>query len=167
MWRWTISKRTWVIAKKQFFIFALKIFGTICVCHQRRKVSKQRWNQDEAERLRAKRLWREFDWILQLHIQKDDLFLTTLSILPTKCEFKQNKRWWRGLTAISGEILNLDVLQMQILSAMDDQRLTFPPKRGWKFKKKSKLIIIAFGCYMYEDACGLVVSQPGWGFAWS
>ena len=49
---------------------------------------------------------------------------------------------------------------MQILSAMDDQRLTFPPKRGWKLKK-SKLIIIAFGCYMYEDACGLVVSQPG------
>ena len=43
MWRWTISKRTWVIAKKQFFIFALKIFGTKCVCHQCRKVS----NKDE------------------------------------------------------------------------------------------------------------------------
>ena len=54
VWRWTISKRTW-LAKKQFFFFALKIFGTICVCHQRRKVPKQRWNQDEAERLR---LWR-------------------------------------------------------------------------------------------------------------
>ena len=49
--RWTISKRTWVIAKKQFFIFALKIFGTLCVCHQCRKVS----NKDEIK-------MRQSDW---------------------------------------------------------------------------------------------------------
>ena len=41
-WRWIISKRSW-LAQQQVFIFALKIFGNICVCHQCRKVS----NKDE------------------------------------------------------------------------------------------------------------------------
>ena len=49
-WRWIISKRSW-LAQQQVFIFALKIYGNMCVCHQCRKVS----NKDEIKMRQSNR----------------------------------------------------------------------------------------------------------------
>ena len=93
--------------------------------------------------LESVRFWLGFR--LGLHISKNDLFLTTLWMLPRKCDFKQYKWSRRGVMAISGEILNLDVLHMQIRLAMDDHCQIFTAKKSehrWQLWFGSSLSLV-------------------------